>query len=165
MVGGLKGLAAGLLIGVVATLLAGSIVDSNKDVPERIAEELGCSDGVEGLHPSTAAAAHRYFGGPNGFSWFAATHADRVLGVNGCDPVGPATSYLEFSDQMDMRHVLATLNNFDAICLVGQAVFEGKVLNGREHFEELCNSVGGELKILHGSDRKNRSRYSSARFP
>lgn len=156
MAGGLKGLAAGLLIGVVATLLVGSIVASDKNVPERIAEELGCSDGVDGLHPSTAAAAHRYFGGPNGFSWFAATHADRVLGINGCDPVGPATSYLQFSDQIDMRHVLATLDNFGAVCLAGQAVFEGKVLNGREHFEELCNSVGGELKVLHRSESKKR---------
>jgi hypothetical protein len=150
MAGGLKWLAVGLIVGVAATLLVSSITSSDSDLPEQIAEELGCSDGAEGVHPSSAAAAHHAFDGPNGYSWFAATHASRVLGINGCDPVGPATSYLEFSDQMDMSHVLATLDHFGAVCLVGHSVFEGKILNGRPQLKELCNAVGGELKTLRG---------------
>ena len=150
MAGGLKWLAAGLVIGVAATLLVSTVTGSDSDLPEQIAQELGCSDGADGVHPSSAAAAHRAFDGPNGYSWFAATHANRVLGINGCDPVGPATSYLEFADSMDMTHVLATLDHFGAICLVGHSVFEGKILNGRKHLEEVCEAVGGDLKILHG---------------
>lgn len=137
------------MVGVAATLLVSSITGSDADLPEQIAEDLGCSDGAEGVHPSSAAAAHHAFDGPNGYSWFAATHASRVLGINGCDPVGPATSYLEFGDEMDMSHVLATLDRFGAVCLVGHSVFEGRILNGRPHLEDLCTSVGGELKILH----------------
>lgn len=144
----LKGLIAGLLIGVAGMLLVDR-VGGDQGVPEQLAEVLGCSDGSEGVHPSTAARAHRMFDGPYGYSWFAATHAERVLGVNGCDPVGPATSYLEFDEGTEMSHVLATLNNFGAVCVVGQAVFEGKVLDGRTHLEEVCEEVGGELEALH----------------
>ena len=144
----LKGLMAGLLIGVAGMLLVDHLT-GDKGVPEQLAEAIGCSEGSDGVHPSTAARAHRMFDGPYGYSWFAATHAERVLGVNGCDPVGPATSYLEFDEGTEMSHVLATLDNFGAVCVVGQAVFEGKVLDGREHLEELCEEVGGELKILH----------------
>lgn len=161
MVGVLKGLAAGLLIGAVATLLVSSIVDSDKDLPERIAEELGCSDGADGVHPSSAARAHHAFDGPHGYSWFAATHAERVLGITGCGDAGPATAYLEFSDYMDMRHVLATLDNFGAVCQVDQALFEGKVLDGRSHLEDLCDAVGGELKIFHASQSPAQARSSS----
>lgn len=64
MVDGLKWLVAGLLIGVVATLLVQNFAPDDQDIPEQIVEELGCSDG---LHPSTAAAA-RHSGSPNGFS-------------------------------------------------------------------------------------------------
>lgn len=148
MVGSLKSLTAGLLVGVAATLLISSFAGGDPDLPERIAEELGCSDGAEGVHPSSAAAAHHALDGPNGYSWFAATHAYRVLGINGCDPVGPSTSYLEFGDRMDMSHVLATLDHFGAVCLSGHSVFEGKLLNGRQQLEELCATVGGELKTL-----------------
>ena len=145
----LKGLVAGLLIGVAGMLLVGHLTEGAEGVPERLAEAIGCSEGSDGVHPSTAARAHRMFDGPYGYSWFAATHAERVLGVNGCDPVGPATGYLEFGEEIEMGHVLATLDNFGAVCVVGQAVFEGKVLNGREHLEELCEEVGGELEVLH----------------
>lgn len=145
MIDGLRGLIAGLLIGVVATLLVQHFTTSDQDLPEQIAEELGCSGGV---HPSTAAAAHHAWGGPNGFSWFSVTHAERILGVNGCDSVGPATTYLEFGDQIEMRNVLATLDNFGSVCVVGQSVFEGKLLNGRDQLGELCEKVGGELKVL-----------------
>lgn len=145
MVDGLKWLVAGLLIGVVATLLVQHFTTGAQDLPEQLAEELGCSEGV---HPSTAAAAHHSMDGPNGFSWFAVSHADRILGINGCDPVGPALTYLEFSDHIDMRDVLATLDNFGAVCIVGQSVFEGKLLDGRAQLSELCEKVGGELNVL-----------------
>jgi len=144
----LKGLLAGLLIGVAGTLLVGHFTGDHEELPERIAGELGCSDGADGIHPSTAARAHRYFGPSDGFSWFAVTHAERILGINGCDTFSPATSYLEFGDGIEMEHVLATLNNFGAVCLVSHAVFEGKVLNGRPLLEELCSAVDGELKVL-----------------
>lgn len=148
MVGGLKWLAAGLLIGVAVTLLVSSFAGSDPDLPERIAENLGCSDGAEGVHPSSAAAAHHAFDGPNGYSWFAATHANRVLGINGCDPVGPATRYLEFDDGTNMSHVLATLDHFGAVCVVGHSVFEGRLLNGLSQFEHLCEAVSGDLKTV-----------------
>lgn len=47
-----------------------------------------------------------------------------------------------------MRHVLATLDNFGAVCVVGQSLFEGKLLDGRDQLEELCEKVGGELENL-----------------
>ncbi len=145
MVDGLKWLVAGLFIGVVATLLIQHFTTSEQNLPEQIAEELGCSDGV---HPSTAAAAHHSMGGRGGFSWFSVTRAERILGINGCDPVGPAVTYLEFSDQIEMQDVLATLDNFGAVCVVGQSVFEGKLLDGRAQLSELCEKVGGELDVL-----------------
>jgi hypothetical protein len=145
MVDGLKWLIAGLLVGVIATLLVQQFTTSDQDLPERIAEELGCSDGV---HPSTAAAAHHSMDGPNGFSWFSVTYAERILGINGCDPVGPAVTYLEFSDQIEMQDVLATLDNFGAVCVVGQSVFEGKLLDGRAQLSGLCDKVGGKLEVL-----------------
>jgi hypothetical protein len=148
---GLKWLAVGLLIGVAATLLVEHITADDEGIPEQLAEALGCSDGVDGVHPSTAARAHRYFGRSDGFSWFAVTHAERILGVNGCDSVGPASSFLEFGEETDMRHVLATLDHFGAVCIVDLSVFEGKVLNGRAHLEELCQTVGGQLKVLHSA--------------
>lgn len=139
-----RGLVAGVLIGVVATLLVQHLAPDDQGVPERIAEELGCSDGV---HPSTAAAARHSAGGPNGFSWFSVSHAERILGVS-CDPIGPATTYLEFGEQVEMPNVLATLDNYGAVSLVGQAVFDGKLLDGRAQFGELCEKVGGELRAL-----------------
>lgn len=151
---GLKWLAVGLLIGVAATLLIERIAAHDEGVPEQLAEALGCSDGAGGVHPSTAARAHRYFGNSDGFSWFAVTHAERILGVNGCDPVGPASSFLEFGGDTDMGHVLTTLDHFGAVCVVDQSVFEGKVLNGRTHLEDLCTDVDGELKVLHDSERQ-----------
>jgi len=145
MVDGLKWLVAGLIVGVVATLLVQHLATADQDVPERIADELGCSDGV---HPSTAAAAHHASDGSHGFSWFSVTHADRILAINNCSSLGPTTTYLEFSDQVDIQHVLATLDNFGAVCVVGQALFEGKLLDGRAQLSELCETVGGELKVL-----------------
>lgn len=146
---GLKWLALGLLIGAATTLLIQRTDAADQSVPEQLAEALGCSDGAEGIHPSTAARAHRYFGRSDGFSWFAVTHAEQILGVNGCEPVGPASSFLEFGNEINIRHVLVTLSHFGAVCVVGQSVFEGKVLNGRTHLEEVCEAVGGELKVLH----------------
>ena len=148
MANALKGLIVGLLIGVAAMLLVGYIEDRDKDIPEQLTEAFGCSDGI---YPSTAADAHHRFDGPHGFSWFAATHAKRILAIGGCAPAGPVTTYLEFYDQMDMGHVLATLDNFGAVCLVEQAVFEGQLLNGRAHLEELCDTVDGQLEVLRSS--------------
>ncbi|HKT83777.1 MAG TPA: hypothetical protein VJQ84_08070 [Solirubrobacterales bacterium] len=137
----------GLLIGVVATLLAGYVIEErDKDVPEQLTEALGCSDGI---YPSSAAAVHHAPPGYHRFSWFAATHAERILGINGCEPVGPATTYLEFGDWMNMRHVLATLDNLGAVCVVGQALFDGELLSGRAQLEELCDTVGGQLEVPH----------------
>jgi hypothetical protein len=145
MFGGLKWLVAGLVIGVIATQLIQHFTASDQDLPERISEELGCSDGV---HPSTAAAAHHLTGGPSGFSWFSVTHAERILGINGCDSLGPAVVYLEFGDQIEIQNVLTTLDNFGAVCVVGQSVFDGKLLDGRSQLSELCENVGGELEVL-----------------
>ncbi|HEX5763152.1 MAG TPA: hypothetical protein VFY04_08525 [Solirubrobacterales bacterium] len=147
----LKGLVAGMLIGIAGVLLVGHIADRNQGVPEQLAEALGCSTGSSGLRPSSARDAQRYFGRDDGFSRFAATNAERILDISGCDPLGPATTYLEFGPRTNMNRVLKTLDNFGAVCVVGQAVFEGKVLDGRVHFEELCDTVGGELKVLSPS--------------
>ncbi|HEX2096034.1 MAG TPA: hypothetical protein VHF50_01545 [Solirubrobacterales bacterium] len=144
----LKGLAGGMAIGVVGMLLIGYIADRNQGVPEQLAEALGCSTGSDGLRPTSARDAQRYFGRNDGFSRFAATNAERILDISGCDPLGPATTYLEFGPRMDMTRVLRTLDNFRAICVVRQAVFEGKVLDGRAHLEELCDTVGGEFFAL-----------------
>lgn len=144
----LKGLAGGIAIGVVGVLLIGHIANRNQGVPEQLAEALGCSTGSDGLRPKSARDAQRYFGRDDGFSWFAATHAERILSISGCDPLGPATTYLDFGPRTDMSLVLRTLSNFGAVCVVRQALFEGKVLDGRARFEELCDTVGGELKVL-----------------
>lgn len=130
---------------MAATLVVQHFTADEQGVPEQLSEALGCSGGV---HPSTAAAAHHAGGGPDGFSWFAATHAERILGINGCDSVGPATTYLEFGDQTDVDHVLATLDHFGAVCVVNRAIFEGTLLDGRTQLEELCTEVGGELKVF-----------------
>jgi hypothetical protein len=143
--GWLKGLAAGLLIGAAGALLIGQLTDGEDGVPEQLAEALGCSSDVI---PSTAAAVHHAEEGPHGYSWFAATHAERILYVNGCDPVGPGTRYLEFGSGIEMGHVLATLRHYGAVCVVGQAVFDGKLLNGRAQLEELCSKVSGRIEVL-----------------
>jgi len=144
----LKGLVAGMLIGIAGVLLIGHVADRNQGVPEQLAEALGCSTGSDGLRPKSARDAQRYFGRNDGFSRFAATRAERILSISGCDPLGPATTYLDFGPRTNMNRVLKTLDNFGAVCVVGQAVFEGKVLDGRTHFEELCDRVGGELEHL-----------------
>jgi len=145
MPGWLKGLVAGLLIGVADALLVGQLTHDENGVPEQLAEALGCPEGVS---PLTAAADHYSEDGPNGYSWFAATHAQRMLYVNGCDPVGPGASYLEFGSGIEMGHVLASLRHCGAVCVVGQAVFDGKLLNGRTQLEELCAKVEGRIEVL-----------------
>lgn len=141
----LKGLTAGVLIGVAGFLLINRLGGDSRGTPEQLAAALGCSAGV---NPSSAAAAHHANDGPYGYSWFAATHAEQVLYINGCDPVGPGTHYLQFSPYTQMSHVLATLRYFKAVCVVDHAIFDGKLLNDRAHLKELCAEVGGKLKVL-----------------
>jgi hypothetical protein len=140
----LKGLVIGILIGVVGFFLVDRVVGNDESVPQQLAEVFGCSDGI---NPSTAAAAHHAEDGSY-FSWFAATHAEQVLYVNGCDPVGPGTLYLQYAPEIEMEHVLATLHHFGALCIAGQAIFDGKMLEGRAELEQLCSAVGGKLEVL-----------------
>lgn len=138
----LLGLAFGLMIGCAGTLLVPKLWEGNGSVPRQLVDALNCPTPI----PQTAAAAHRAGGGPSGYSWFAATHADEIF-YAGCD-VGPGTLYLHFPSSIKMAHVLASLHHFGAVCVVEQGVFEGTILNGRVQLEELCRHVGGDLEIL-----------------
>lgn len=132
----LKGLFAGILLGVAGTLAVHHFASGDDSVPQQLADALGCPSPT----PHNAAYAHH---GP-GYSVFAAEHAVKILGIGGCE-TGPATMYLEYEASMDMSHVLATLHRFGAVCVLNHAIFEGKVLNGRAQLKELCAEVGGRL--------------------
>ncbi|MGB7587868.1 MAG: hypothetical protein WBM00_04090 [Solirubrobacterales bacterium] len=141
----IKGLIAGVLVGIAVVLLVGRFTGDSESVPQELADTLGCPSPA----PQTAAWAHH---GP-GYSRFSANHANLILGIGGCE-TGPATLYLRYGAAMDMSHVLATLHRFGAVCVVGHAIFDGKVLNGRPQLRELCAEVGGTLKILRPARRR-----------
>lgn len=140
-----KWLLAGALLGIVGTLLVAHIVGGgDEEVPERLADALECPAPI----PQTAAAAHHAEDGPHGYSWFAATHADRIA-YSGCE-LGPGALYLHFRGEIQIPHVLATLDNFGAVCVAEHGVFDGKLLNGRAQLEDLCDEVGGNLVTFPG---------------
>jgi hypothetical protein len=143
----LLGLVCGLIIGIAGTLLIPKLWQGNESVPEQLVDALNCPTPI----PQTAAAAHHADEGPNGYSWFAATHADEIS-YAGCD-TGPGTLYLHFPNSIEMGHVLASLRHFGAVCVVGNGVFEGTILNGRVQLEELCRQLGGSLDILEAHKR------------
>lgn len=134
---------AGTLLGIVGTLLVlHATAGGGADAPEQLVEALHCPAPI----PQTAAAAHHAEEGPNGYSWFAATHADRIV-YTGCE-TGPGALYLHFNSGIEMSHVLATLRHFGAVCVAEHGIFDGKILNGRSQLEELCEVVGGRLVRL-----------------
>ena len=138
----LLGLAFGLMIGCAGTLLVPKLWEGSGSVPRQLVDALNCPTPI----PQTAAAAHHAEEGPNGYSWFAATHADEIT-YAGCE-TGPGTLYLHFPGGIEMGHVMTSLRHFGAVCVVDHGVFDGKLLNGRAQLEELCRHVGGDLEIL-----------------
>lgn len=135
----LKPLIAGVLIGVVGTLLVAHFAGgSDKSIPERLEEALHCDDGVADL---PAAIAHH----TAGFSEWAVTHANRISGI-GCD-AGPATVYMQYSPYgSDTNHALATLDGYGPVCVVDHGFFDGRSLN-QGQLPELCDSVGGKIAV------------------
>jgi hypothetical protein len=139
-VGGfLKGFVVGALVCAAGLLLHNEVTDDGSSVPQQISDALGCSSPAS----QTAAYAHR---GP-GYSLFAASHADRILGIGGCE-TGPATMYLRFGSSIELRHALATLKGYGPLCVLDNAIFEGRVLSSRNELEELCAKVGGAVKVF-----------------
>jgi hypothetical protein len=135
----LKGLLAGLALGIAGTLLVVHFSGPSKSVPEKLEEALHCDDGPV---DQTAAIAHRVAG----YSVWAATHAERLMGV-GCD-AGPATIYLRFSPyRSTLDDALATMRGYGPVCVVDSGLFEGRALGGGL-LDELCDEVGGEVKRL-----------------
>ena len=135
----LKGLGVGLILGIAATLLVVHISGPEKNVPERLEEALHCDDGPV---DQTAAIAHH----TAGYSVWAATHADRLLGV-GCD-AGPATIYMRFSPyRSTLEHALATMRRYGPVCVVEPGLFGGRQLGGNL-LDELCDEVAGEVRDL-----------------
>jgi hypothetical protein len=143
----LKGLVAGVLIGAIGALMVKGLAADREGIPNRLADALECPSPI----PETAASAHHAHDGPYGYSWFAATHAERILYI-GCE-TGPGTTYMRYGSAIDMGHMLATLHHHGAVCLVGQAVFDGKLLNGRAQLEELCASLDGKLEVFKRQTR------------
>ncbi len=135
----LKGLGVGLLLGIAGTLLVVHVTDPEKSVPERLEEALHCEDGPA---DSTAAVAHH----TAGYSIWAATHAERLLGI-GCD-AGPATIYMRFSPyRSTLEHAMATMRGYGRVCVVDSGLFGGRSLGG-DLLKELCDEVGGEIRDL-----------------
>jgi hypothetical protein len=144
----LKPLLAGILVGVMGTLLVAHVLDKvGRDVPKQLTDALQCPGPI----PSTPAAARHAEDGPNGYSWFAATHADRIV-YTGCD-LGPGALYLHFDPGIEISHVLTTLDHFGAVCVAEHGVFDGKILDGRTQLEDLCDEVGGRLVNLEDRRR------------
>jgi hypothetical protein len=137
----LKPLIAGVILGVIGTLLVGYIsAREGRSVPDALEEALHCSDGPVDLPASIAQRT-------GGYSSWAATHAERIFGI-GCD-AGPATIYLQFSPyRSELAHALASIRGFGPVCVVDHGVFDGKSLNGKGELEELCSEVNGELRVI-----------------
>ena len=135
----LKGLFAGLALGIAGTLLVVHLTGPSKSVPEKLEEALHCDDGPV---DQTAAIAHRVAG----YSLWAVMHADRLVGV-GCD-AGPGTIYMRFSPyRSTLDDALATMRGFGPVCVVDSGLFEGRALEGNL-LDELCDEVGGEVRRL-----------------
>jgi hypothetical protein len=135
----LKGLVAGLVLGIVGTVLVVHFTGPSKSVPEKLEEALHCHDGAV---DQTAAIAHH----TSGYSLWAATHAVRLMGV-GCN-TGPATIYMRFSPyRSDLDHALATMRGYGPVCVVDPGFFGGRSLGGGL-LADLCDDVGGEIRRL-----------------
>jgi len=134
-----RGLLAGLAIGIAGTLLVTHLTGPSKSVPEQLESALHCDDGAA---DQTAAIAHH----TGGYSLWAATHAERLLGI-GCD-AGPATIYMRYSPYRSMLdHALATMRGYGPVCVVEPGLFGGRAL-GPKLLGELCDDVGGEVRVL-----------------
>jgi hypothetical protein len=136
-------LAFGVILGVAGALLIPKLWDG-ESVPQKLVDALDCPTPIR----QTPAAAHHSGEGPDGYSWFAATHADEIF-YAGCE-TGPGTMYLHFPSWIKIGHVVASLHHFGAVCLVGDGVFEGTLLDGRAQLEQLCRQIGGTLENLEG---------------
>ncbi len=155
----LLALALGVILGVGGALLMPKLWDS-ESVPQKLVDALDCPKPIR----QTPAAAHHADEGPDGYSWFAVTHADEFF-YAGCE-TGPGTMYLHFPEWIKMGHVLASLHHFGAVCVVGDGVFEGTLLDGRAQLEELCHQIGGTLETLEGGGRPaGAHRHRSAARP
>lgn len=135
----LKGLLAGLLLGIVGTLLVPHFTGPSKSVPEKLEDALQCDDGPV---DQTAAIAHRV----SGYSVWATTHAERLMGI-GCD-AGPATIYMRFGlYRSTVDDALASMRGYGSVCVVDSGLFGGRSLGGGL-LNELCDEVGGEVRSL-----------------
>jgi hypothetical protein len=133
----LKGLAAGLALGVVGTLLVAHFT-ADENIADRLEDALHCDDGWV---YQTAATAHH----TAGYSMWAATHGSPMYGI-GCN-TGPATIYLQFSPyRRQVAHALATMEGYGPVCVVDHGFFEGRSL-GPVRLQDLCAEVGGEIRI------------------
>ena len=136
----LKGLIAGLLLGIAGTFLVTQFTSDSKNTAEKLEAALHCDDGPSDQTAATASRVGRY-------SEWAAMHAIRLYGV-GCD-AGPATIVLEFSPYVyrsSVERALTTMRGFGPVCVVGDSFFDGRLLKPLS-LRDLCSSVGGEIRI------------------
>lgn len=133
----LKGLPIGLLAGVAGTLLIQHFTDQESEA-QRLADAMHCS------HPVKEFPANVHHG-LYGLPWWPLTHSDGIEYV-GCD-LGPGTRYMHFGLGIKTGHVVASLAGLPAVCVTAEAVFDSRMLNGREELEHLCDVVGGTVKV------------------